>query len=734
MATYSINGGTPYQSTYLGNLDPNLFLNLLPNNTSQLIFPEDVRDALYTLWDNVSFKQVVSASSSIPYIGIGGTDQSSKYLSGAEGLKLLLGKPYLSGVDTLDDNLINYSTGDSDVIVYNFKPDDYNGSGADQQFTKMSFLAGDNSNNLFLTAPYLKSQQNVGGTAIDFSIYNEGGSITLDSQDELIIGSPNTKITLLYGTGSTGIATLPGGLNGDVQLNLDNCEFGYVDGSSANLGNVLIMGASNSPYWGSLAINSVFTLNQVLTSGNTTDGNDIIITNSDNIYVGATGGTYMSINYNGTYHNINVPNSELRISTSNLKLDLPGLGSTKVLYTDGSGFAYWATQSFAAVGGADTNIQYNNAGVFAGSGLLSWKSTTSSLEINSPSGTSSVSIKPNVQGGLHIDTNSSSNVVHVTDGTDSIFKINNVSKSIVLDSGADHNIMFGGLTASNKYTFYNGDTLQGMSFVGETTEEFRMVYQSNLGVKSSAISHSPNDNLGMYLGVISTLSVPLYIGSHDASLGTYDANIVSYPTTSTMSIFLNRDFSKTVVIGNSSKNSPIPGTFSTGTDRRALGINITPEVDFHLNGVRAITPVSRSFDSYLGASTLLEIDTSYVTLDDSGDISSNVYRWGEYVGGELVSAYGTTVEMWNRTGGSITINILNPQLGSGYDNGEKRNIYFPEIADGGVPTYSWEAGIMLRFIYLPCIDGGTGGDMFTKLDTYGGGQLIDEGGVWYKVD
>lgn len=732
--TYSINSGTPYQSTYLGSLDPNLFLNSLPNNTSQLIFPEDVRDSLYTLWDNVTFKQAVSASSSIPYIGIGGNDHISKYLSGNDGLKMLLGKPYLSGLDTLGDDLINYSTGDSDIIVYNFKPDNYNGGGADQQFTKMLFLAGDNSNDLFLTAPYLKSQQNIGGTAIDFTIYNEGGSITLDSQDELIIGSPNTKITLMYGTGSTGIATLPGGLNGDVQLNLDNCEFGYVDGSSANIGNVLIMGASNSPYWGSLAINSVFTLNQVLTSGNTTDGNDIIITNSDNIYVGATGGTYMSINYNGTYHNINVPNSEFRISTPSLKLDVPGLGSTKVLFTDGSGYAYWATQSFATVGGADTNVQYNNGGVFGGTNLFNWKPSTSSLMINNPTGgSSSVSIKPNIYGGLHIDTNSSSNVLHVTDGISSIFKINSSNKSILFDTAADHNVVFGGSTVVSKYNFYNGSSLSNISFIADGTEEFNLIYQDSLGVKSSVISNSPNDSHGMYIGVINTLTQPIFIGSHDSSLATFDANIVSYPISSTMSSFIDQKILKSIVIGNSSITSPLSGTLLTTTDKRSLGINVTPEVNFDLNGVRSIRPISYRLTSSGTGKTLVDIGSSYITLDDPSDSGANVYRWGEFISNKLVTPYGTTIEVWNRTGGNITIYLLNSDLAGIYDIGQERNIFFPDITNTPGVTYTWETGNMLRFIYLSC-DSSTGGDMYTNLSAASGTQLIDEGGVWYKVD
>ena len=343
MATYSINTGTPQESKFLGNLDPNLFLNKLPNNTAQLIVPEDLRDSLYTIWDNITFKQVTINGSSIEYIGIKGDAHTDNYNNGSDGLKILIGKPDLSGVDVMDSNLIGYNSAnnsfpDSDIFFYNFKPNDFGGGGTDQQFTKFSFLAGDPSNGLFQTSPYILSQENSGGTAIDLTIYNQGGKLTIDSNEELIIGSPDTKITLLYGTGSTGIKTLPSGNPGDIQTNLDDCEFGSVNGSSASIGNVLIMGSSNTPYWGTLSIDSVFTLNQTLTSGNQTSGKDIIISDTnDSIYVGGTGSTYTRIYHDGTKSIIS--------SDGEFKLDITGVGNNKVLLTGSNSNAYWADRN-----------------------------------------------------------------------------------------------------------------------------------------------------------------------------------------------------------------------------------------------------------------------------------------------------------------------------------------------------------------------------------------------------
>ena len=352
MATYSINVSTPYQSTFLGNLDPNLFLNNLPNNTAQLIVPEDLRDAVYTIWENVSFKRITATGSSTSFIGIGGQNHTDEYLSGADGLKLLLGKPELSGSETMSPTLLDYSTNDTDVFIYNLKPDNFGGGGADQQLTKMTFLAGDNSNNLFLTSPYLMAQQRVGATAVDFTIYNEAGKITIDSDHELVIGSPNTVITLLYGTGSTGIGNKPGGLPGDVQLNLDNCDFGFVNGASGSPGDFLVLGSGNQPYWGGVSIGSLFTWNQVLTAGNNSDGKDVIITDSDSLYIGTSHSRFY---YNGTYSSL-VTSGELRIGATQFRLNVTGVGANKVLLTDGIGYAYWGTQSFGTSSSPHGNI------------------------------------------------------------------------------------------------------------------------------------------------------------------------------------------------------------------------------------------------------------------------------------------------------------------------------------------------------------------------------------------
>lgn len=745
MATYSINTGTTTETTFLGNLDPNLMLDKIPNNTGQLIVPEDVRDAIYTQWENTIFKQVSITASTVEYIGIGGSSSLSNY-TGSEGLKILIGKPLLSGVNTMSKKLVEYLSGDStypdgDIILYNFKPDSY--GNANQQFTKVQFLAGDNSNDLFLTAPYMLSQQNVGGTAIDFTIFNETGKITIDSDDELVIGSPNTRITLLYGTGSTGIATLPGGNPGDIQYNIDDCEFGGINGGSASLGDVLIMGATNSAYWGSLAINSVFTLNQVLTAGNQTAGTDILLSlNDDSLYMGGTGSTTSRFYYDGTQSIISATTGILKIDVETLRIELPSIGNNLYLQTDGSGNAIWGTVSSSVPGGSDTNIQYNNSSAFTGTNLLRWDYTYTGMLINSPtvvSGTYSMNVKSNGDGGIFLDTNQSEFGLHITDGTNSVVKIDTSSnKSLEFDQSNGYDFIFGGdySESRGKYTLINGTPSRHIVLVDNIGEdEYRISYETVSNDARSTIAFSPKNNRGMFLGVSNNVPDALYIGNHTGDLNDeYKGSIVVYPQGSGSgtfsSLLANSDSGgQSVVIGNSDKGTQSYGDMVSTDNRRVFGINITPAVDMHLYGVEAIVPESKSLESYGGSYWRInDITTSYIMLNDATDANGLLHRIGGATGSQ-VTTFGTTLRIWNMTGNIINIHHISTELpsynGAGYSADSMKNIYLSQMGlnnpDNGSP-YTWENETEMTFVYLP---------QNSNMD-YGGLEPLEfENGVWY---
>ena len=691
MATYSINTSSAYKSTFLGPLNANLFLNGLPNNTSQLIVPENVRNAVYTVWENVSFKPVSVSSSSIKYIGIDSKVHNDEYLSSGDGMKVYVGKKQLSGTNIMSDLLLGYnlvgSYSNSDFYFYNFKPDNFGGGSASQQFTKVSFLAGDNSNNLFLDAPYMLAQQNSDGTKINFTITNQAGKLTIDG-DELQIGSPNTPITLLYATGSTGVQTLPGGNIGDLQINLDDCEFGAVDGSSASIGNVLIMGASNSPYWGDLSLDSVFTLNQILSSGNTTGGQDMILSVDDSLYIGGTGSSYSFITHNNLYTLISASSSELRIKANTLKLEITGNGVNKVLVTNASGIAEWVDQSSlsggggtVAVAGNEGNIQFNSSGVLGASNNLTYNNT--SLKINdNTTANYSFTVKSNANGGILIDSNNITNTLVIKDNSINKLKFDAVNQELLL-------------TASS-------------------SSSYDIRYLNSSGITASQISFSPNNSNGLFLGVSSEYKESLILGYNVS--GSLISSLSVFPGSYTHSIMSPTVAKVPVVIGNFPQGTEFLPRVLDNDKSSSLGINIAPEADFHLNGIEAIETSSLAITEYnvtgsLSAITISHIDsiaTSNVIISPNASktLGSDILH---RIGGETtekLAPYGTVIKLINTSATSIIIKHLSS---SNYSSYSMDNIYFPDADSGslsntlpGVGSTNWTLalGMSIELMYL----------------------------------
>jgi hypothetical protein len=162
MLTYSINTGTTTESKNLATV--NDILSQIPDNTTHLIKPSDIRDAIFTAWNSAGvFKPTTIPTSDIEYIGIDST-------LGGDSLKekILLGKRQFGGDDILTDNILN---SDSDILFYNTKSDS-----SDQSFTRLSILAGTNSS-LYESAPYIESTTVGGGT--DLSLVDTNGNINL---------------------------------------------------------------------------------------------------------------------------------------------------------------------------------------------------------------------------------------------------------------------------------------------------------------------------------------------------------------------------------------------------------------------------------------------------------------------------------------------------------------------------------------------------------------------------
>lgn len=200
MATFS---NTPYESELLSNLYD--ILTRLPNNTANLIKPRDIRDGVYTIWENILFKNTTVNGSTVSYFGLDNPDYKSLFY---------LGKKELSGNPIMSDLLLN---SDSDYYIFNNKSD----SNPSLQDTKISFLAGPSSSDYYY-APYINAKKITTPARIDLQIINPATGGAID------IGSTQNNVSL------SGVV--------------------YPKGASASLGNTLIYTAPNELSWTSSAI------------------------------------------------------------------------------------------------------------------------------------------------------------------------------------------------------------------------------------------------------------------------------------------------------------------------------------------------------------------------------------------------------------------------------------------------------------------------------------------------
>jgi len=178
-ATFSINVGTPTEAAR----KPDIYsvLQDIPDNTSKLITPKDVRDAVFSVWANSVFKQT-SGTASIEYIGIDSNNPSNRDIK----QKIFIGKRNVAGTDIMSNSLLSTSN-DTDIFLFNTKPDT-----TTQSVTKVSMLAGTNSS-LYGYAPYLKSEY-ISATA--------GDKLSMDITNPSLYGGP---INIFSSTGRIAI-------------------------------------------------------------------------------------------------------------------------------------------------------------------------------------------------------------------------------------------------------------------------------------------------------------------------------------------------------------------------------------------------------------------------------------------------------------------------------------------------------------------------------------------------
>jgi hypothetical protein len=163
-------------------------LSILPDNTNKLISPKDVRDAVYTLWQNTMFKPTSFSGSIVDYIGIDSfqlkDDDNENWYP-----KMLFGKKQTGGQFIMSNNLL---TSNTDFFFYNTK----NNQVLTDYDTSIAILSGTGpfyADNM-LKAPQLNSNfvSDINGGYMDFNIKNTsytndtsgfyGGNINIRSE------------------------------------------------------------------------------------------------------------------------------------------------------------------------------------------------------------------------------------------------------------------------------------------------------------------------------------------------------------------------------------------------------------------------------------------------------------------------------------------------------------------------------------------------------------------------
>jgi hypothetical protein len=128
-------------------------LNILPDNTAKQISPKDVRDAVYTLWENTILKPTSVSGSTVKYIGIDQYQLTNSQDDSNIYPKMYFGKKQTGGQFIMSDQLLGT---DTDFFFYNMKDNTTVGG---NYHTTIAILAGTGSfrYNGAISAPIIKS-------------------------------------------------------------------------------------------------------------------------------------------------------------------------------------------------------------------------------------------------------------------------------------------------------------------------------------------------------------------------------------------------------------------------------------------------------------------------------------------------------------------------------------------------------------------------------------------------
>lgn len=176
MMTFSVNDGLSTEAVSYPVQDYlNDILTTLEDNQSKKIDPHEIRDAIFSLWTSVPFKQTVASGSSISYVGLDAINPIDRDIKS----KILLGKRAFSGTysySSSHDIMIPMYTSDVDTFLFNTKKDSLS-----QNVTRVVIIAG-TAVGIFNNSPYIQSQiLSTSTQSLSFDFVNRSGSIDVKS-------------------------------------------------------------------------------------------------------------------------------------------------------------------------------------------------------------------------------------------------------------------------------------------------------------------------------------------------------------------------------------------------------------------------------------------------------------------------------------------------------------------------------------------------------------------------
>ncbi len=451
MPTFS---NTPYEADQLTDLYT--ILTKLPNNTANLIKPKDIRDGVFTLWQNIIYKPTLVTGSTVSYLGLDDATLKTKFY---------FGKKELAGSQIMSTVLL---ANDSDFFFFNNKSD----SNLSLQDTKISFLAGSTASDYAL-APYIQARKITSPSRIDLEIINP-------STDGVItIGTATNSVVSILGANFPSIASAS---VGNALVYLGGSDLGWAATPVTYLSQSFIPLAGTG---GSSLVNSILkqvgSSIQVVSPGYISDdtgiftidfasGNAIRLTTDGNV---------------GTTPNIYIDQNILTLSASNTHLLMD---SSQMYLTSSALNTLFSTISLSSsistdiISSGSIDISSVTTGVY-GTVTNIYANTTLNL---SSSNINVYGTATNIYGDTTLSLNSPIIKNYVTSGSENYYLNNTLSTQEYYDKVAELQTI--GITTSTVVSFpFNLAVIDGTSTLDCTVRGYAIGGTQSYGAKLFAV-------------------------------------------------------------------------------------------------------------------------------------------------------------------------------------------------------------------------------------------------------